>query len=181
MSPPPSVKALILLFLSLTLAFAEQTEPLSHSSNLVDKVCKQTKYYDFCVRQLDSNPARAKADLAGLGVIAIDQGIAKAKSTFSYIQELQNKTENPSLLQALGDCSELYVDAIDQLEDSKRSIELKDYADANMWVSASMADSDTCEEGFAEQEEALPSPLSKNNSQLSKLGSIALAIIKLLK
>ncbi|KAF5200651.1 hypothetical protein FRX31_009763 [Thalictrum thalictroides] len=87
-----------------------------------------------------------------------------------------------SIHDCLTDCAEFYADANDQLEDSYASLDSKAFFDIKNWLAAAIADVDSCEGGFKEQDasRSRKSVLASENQNLSKLCHIALEITSLL-
>ncbi|KAF3439749.1 hypothetical protein FNV43_RR18027 [Rhamnella rubrinervis] len=140
--------------------------------DLVSETCKQTLYSQVCESSLRSDPQSEISDLRGLAAIALNLSIAHAVHTLSYINNLKSEAagnETDFLISGcLSDCVEEYSDAIQNLQDSKQSLNDKSYDTMNSLVTAAMTDSDTCEDGFKELT-GYESPLTERNQYFSKL------------
>jgi pectinesterase inhibitor-like protein len=148
-------------------------------SDLIAKTCERTLYKDLCKASLYSITNSNQADLHGLAGLALKLAARNATNISKDITNLLNKNSDPVMQQCLSDCSENYIDAIDQIRDSLAALDSKGYNDANTWVTAAMSDADSCEQGFDDQG-AQESPLKANSTTFSQLCSNALAIINLL-
>ncbi|XP_077226937.1 putative invertase inhibitor [Tasmannia lanceolata] len=169
----------LLLILLFTLSIPPNIIATKPGKDLIHETCKHTLYYDTCVASLQSSSESQTADLQGLASIALHAAADSAIETSNHIALLLNNTTDSFIQQCLSDCSENYLDAIDQIEDSIAALDSKGYNDVNVWVTAAMSDSDTCEEGFKEQP-GYKSMLTDNSAEFYKLCSNALAITKLL-
>ncbi|RWR89130.1 putative invertase inhibitor [Cinnamomum micranthum f. kanehirae] len=175
------LKSFMLLFLAFLLFLSTQ----SLGTSVLEDTCKRAAEsspnisYNFCVSSLRADPRSTNADLAGLGLIALDLVSLKATQASSHAKDL---LRNPGLVsdkkQCLQQCLELYDDAMDTLKRCRDAYSGKRYKDVNIWVSGAMDNSDTCEDGF--KESGLASPLTQENHDLTQLGSIVLAITKFL-
>ncbi|XP_058083890.1 pectinesterase inhibitor-like [Magnolia sinica] len=164
------------LLLSLTFSFVG---PTFGDTELIQNTCKQTLYNDLCVSSLTSDPASSTADLPSLAIIALKLAYASALNMEKVIEDQSKVTTDPFMQQCLSDCTENFLDAIDQVEDSISALDSKGYSDVNTWVTAAMADSESCEEEFKDQP-GYQSPFTAQNEEFQKLCSNALAITNLL-
>ncbi|CAN6551216.1 unnamed protein product [Malus baccata var. baccata] len=87
---------LILVFLPLSHC-SRAAKILQMEVDLIDQTCKVTPNYDLCVSSLESDPRRAYADVAGLGLIIVNVATVKATDVVNKIEELlkQNPDEKP--------------------------------------------------------------------------------------
>ncbi|XP_050378307.1 putative invertase inhibitor [Argentina anserina] len=139
--------------------------------------------YDLCTTSLQAVPVSHVANLQGLALIAMELALKNASNTLLIIQNLMasNESLDPFALVCLKDCWQLYSDGIRTLVDAVGAFLGEQYENANIWLSAVMEASNTCEEGFKEKEgEVLPSPLTNENYNLFQLCEIALCIGHLL-
>ncbi|KAJ8626770.1 hypothetical protein MRB53_020077 [Persea americana] len=174
-------KSFMLLFLAFLLLLSTQ----SLGTSVLEDSCKRAAEsspnisYGFCVSSLRADPRSTNADLAGLGLIALDLTSLKATRARSHANDLlRNPGSVSGNKQCLQQCLGLYDDAMDTLKRCRSAYNGKRYKDVNIWVSGAMDNSDTCEEGFKERGRA--SPLTKENHDLAQLGSIVLAVTKFL-
>ncbi|KAF8412509.1 hypothetical protein HHK36_000477 [Tetracentron sinense] len=122
--------------------------------------------YNFCVTSLQAVHQSHTANVQGLGIIALELALDNATDTVSSIEKLLKKeTFDPYAMLCLEDCLELYSDAITRLRNSISAFLFEVYCDANVWVSAAMEATRTCEGGFKDQEGEV-SPLTEKNSNL---------------
>ncbi|XP_004301713.1 PREDICTED: putative invertase inhibitor-like [Fragaria vesca subsp. vesca] len=113
----------------------------------------------------------------------MELALNNASNTLLIIQNLltSNESLDPFAVVCLKDCLQLYSDGIRTLVDAVGAFLGEQYDNANIWLSAVMQASDTCEEGFKEKEgEVLPSPLTNENYNLFQLCDIALCVGHLL-
>ncbi|KAM1285003.1 hypothetical protein ACFX2J_027626 [Malus domestica] len=155
------------------------------ANNLIPETCKNFAQYDpnlsynFCVNSLQAAPKSQRAGLHKLGIISIKLVRNNATDTRHYIKHLlKNKNLDPYVSACLGDCLELYSDAIPTIKHALMNYKSKKYEDANTEVSSVIDASTTCEDGFDEGNQ-LVSPLTKRNSDMFQLSIIALSFINM--
>ncbi|KAF3780444.1 putative invertase inhibitor [Nymphaea thermarum] len=164
----------------LVLSFGVAPSASTNNADLLHQVCSNVTFKDLCISALGSDPSSSTADINKLAVLSVEVAKEHAKATYSYIEHLLNSTAgDPSLQQSLTDCSDVYVDIVEQLEDSISAFSEKQYKNINTWVSAAISDVQTCDDGFKEQR-VERSPLVQKNAITSNLCSNVLAILKML-
>lgn len=168
------------LFLSLfNLTFYGST-----AQNLIQTTCQSlskngTSFkYDFCTSSLQAAPASQRATLPGIGMTSIRLVQYNVTDTMSHVKMLLLKdkkldSHNTSCLKA---CLEVYSNAIASIKHATKSYNTKQYYDANIQISAVIADATTCEDGFMEKQGGV-SPLTKRNDNTIQLSSVALSVV----
>lgn len=68
------------------------------NGNLINKTCKQTPYYELCVRSLISNPHSFNTDVKGLARIMILTIDAKATHALKHINNLLQRSSRDNSL-----------------------------------------------------------------------------------
>merc|ERR1711879_1030068 len=165
-----------ILFLVLLLAVpTHQTA----TSDLISKTCDQTLYKDYCKTVLGAAPESDVKDLPSLTKYALKMASLNGVKIHKKIDQISKSNKDEFIQQCLDDCSEIYQDAIDQVEDSTAAVDGKSYNDVNTWVTAAMTDSQTCEDAFKEQD-GVKSPLTDDNTKFNQLCSIILTMSNLL-
>lgn len=144
----------------------------AQQSDLISQTCAATRFKDVCMKTFSADPSSKSADIHGLARIALNAAAKKSKSIQSKVAKLQAKATDRYVVQALKDCAENYDSANEQLADSLTAIEKKRYNDVNTWVSATMSNGESCEDGF----KAGTSNLTEDNALFSQLCSNVLAI-----
>lgn len=158
-------------------------------SNSIPTSCNQTPYPQVCNHYMNNNNNNNLLSTLDLH----DQELAfrdlALKVTMDQAIEAHRLVTSTVNLNSLGhderaawdDCSELYEDTIDKLS---RSMSSKDVLDANTWLSASIANQQTCQNGFIDLnipishlQSSLPN-FYKLSTDLSMLLSNSLAIHK---
>ncbi|CAI9753504.1 unnamed protein product [Fraxinus pennsylvanica] len=135
-------------------------------ADLIGDFCSTVRDPSFCNKALRSDRRSAKADVRGLGQIALDKAIASAKTTLKLAKELGNG-ELPST------CAEVCSDAIDNLNECQGLLRGNDKESLNVEASAALDDLATCDDEYGAKE---PTNL-KNASQTTQgLISIILAV-----
>ncbi|XP_030543282.1 pectinesterase inhibitor-like [Rhodamnia argentea] len=152
------------------------------TADLVAAVCGTLNRKDLCLSSLQSVPDVGSApDVGVLAITALKVATSNASDTSAVIQGLLNDTTlAPTVQQALSDCADHYLDAVEQLDDSVAALTARAYTDVRKWVKIAIADADGCEAGF-QQLATGPNILSHRNLIFRQLCNNALGIVKLLK
>ena len=150
-------------------------------AELIAKVCDHANYKSLCSSSLQSVPESKDADLYGLTTIALKLAAKNATEIKNHVDKLLKSSSSDSdSRRELADCSENYQDAMQMIEDSLKALEKKGYNDINIWVTAAMADAESCEEGFRDHPDH-KSPLTGKNIVFNQLCSTVLTITNLLE
>lgn len=179
MSTFPGIVLLFLALANVASALAPTPAPARPGNGLVDKVCKTTRYPDLCTTTLSAHPTAASANVHGLANLALEAASTHAKNISAILARKVTATEDPYLLQCYSDCSENFLDANEQLEDSRAALESDRYNDVNTWVSAAMSDAESCQGGFNDQG-AKDAKLVARSQNFIKFCSNVLAITNLI-
>ncbi|XP_077250608.1 cell wall / vacuolar inhibitor of fructosidase 2-like [Tasmannia lanceolata] len=142
---------------------------------LVDKVCKPTQYYDFCVQSLDSDPRAPTADLVVLSMISLDLMKRNATDTMAIISDMVGKEMDPVLKQKLSACFDMYAQSLDDIRLAFDALNSKSYTKVSNLAAKVNTQAYVCEGTFKEPP-IRGSPLTINNENLAHLGSIATTI-----
>nr|GMC96574.1 cell wall / vacuolar inhibitor of fructosidase 2 [Ipomoea batatas] len=128
------------------------------SDDLIQKTCKNTKYYDLCVSSLKSDSTSSKAsDTKGLAQIMVRVGVANATATKSYLSSLigggggANDTSTATaaaMKKVLRDCADKYSYAGEALLASIQDLDAEMYDYAYMHVMAAADYPNACHNGF---------------------------------
>lgn len=125
----------LILSISFTNVFEQPFAYVNGDTDLIQRTCKTTKYYDLCLSSLKSDSTSPVADTKGLAVIMVRIGMANATSTNSYLtsQLFPPKTTNSNdalKKRVLKECAEKYLYAGVALKSTLQNLkdELYDYA-----------------------------------------------------
>ncbi|KAL2341649.1 hypothetical protein Fmac_009589 [Flemingia macrophylla] len=89
-----------ILLASLTLS--QRSLPWKEGNgDLADQIYKKTPFYDLCSLILYSNPLSLKPNLKGVALLMVNNILANASDTLSYIEGLIKNTSGRDLEQAL--------------------------------------------------------------------------------
>ncbi|CAA2956555.1 pectinesterase inhibitor [Olea europaea var. sylvestris] len=137
-----------------------------HNANadLIGDLCSTVPNHSFCNQALRSDPRSAKADIRGLGQIALDKALASAKTTLKLAQALGNG-QKPST------CAEVCSDAIDDLNECQGLLRGNDKGSLNIKASAAMTDLDTCDDDYGAKE-----PINLKNASQTTKGYISIIL-----
>ncbi|CAL9172804.1 unnamed protein product, partial [Musa hybrid cultivar] len=134
--------------------------------------------YDFCVAELLPYPGSGSADQKSLTVIAATLAKDKTTSASATVKSLLARTSDPKTKQGLESCGSVYEDLFSDLNTSIPAIKEGRLVDAKTYLSAAVDAPDTCEDGFKDLK--VPSPLTKEDSDLTQMCTIALAFTNML-
>ncbi|XP_074282466.1 putative invertase inhibitor [Silene latifolia] len=159
------------------------------SANLIPETCKKLSqaeskvYYDFCEAALGTAPGSANAtSLTQLGSISFNLDISEVEPILTKIDTLLKdpKSElDPTTVDALKACTELYSGARDDLVSGLGNFEAEDYLMAKTNASGALDKVVSCENGF-KKKQGMVSVLSTENSDFVKLVAISIGFTKLL-
>ncbi|CAI9758324.1 unnamed protein product [Fraxinus pennsylvanica] len=127
---------LLLFFLPISL---HPTVSVDGNSDLIQKTCKSTKYYELCLSSLKSDSTSPKADTKDLALVMIRIGMANATAANSYLSsQMLNATNNTLMKKIIKECADKYVSASDALHNSVQDMgaELYDYAYMHVMAAA---------------------------------------------
>ncbi|XP_019168299.1 PREDICTED: putative invertase inhibitor [Ipomoea nil] len=181
----PQSSFLLLLLLLLVCFFNNGVQ----AQNLINKTCKIAAKgdtnikYDFCVTSLQAAPASQCAALRGLGMINIRLIRYNVTDTRCRIKQLlreKKAAQDPYVKGCLGDCLELYSDAIPNIKQVMRDYNAKKFFEANIKVSAIMDAATTCEDAFKEKK-GVGSPLTKRNDDVVSLSAMLLSLMDMIQ
>lgn len=86
----------------------------------------------------------------------------------------------PEYETCLHDCSENVVDAIQQLDDTTKAVDMREFEDVEDWVAAAVADASTCNESCkGTNGEPQIKQLSDMTAEFAELCKVILALSKL--
>ncbi|XP_065000005.1 putative invertase inhibitor [Musa acuminata AAA Group] len=150
----------------------------------VEKACREAAKssrkinYDFCVAELRPYPGSQVANQKWLAVIAASLTKDKATSASYKVKGLLANTSDTKTKKCLESCESIYEDLLSDLKTSILAIKEGRLRDAKTHLSAAVDAPSTCEQGFEELK--VPSPLNKEDSDLTQISTIALAFTNVL-
>ncbi|KAF9604041.1 hypothetical protein IFM89_001401 [Coptis chinensis] len=180
MNPIPTSRFFALQLVTILLIFQSHQFVANNtghkSTDLVTQTCEKTAYKDLCIKTLKSHPASGHAvNVKRFASVIMNAASDHAINMSTRIEEMLNKTTDSTIQECFSDCSEYYVDATDQLEDSLAALDTNGYKDVKTWLQAAIADVESCQSGFKEQS-GHNSTLASENERFSQLCHIALEI-----
>ncbi|KAL6586786.1 hypothetical protein OROMI_001774 [Orobanche minor] len=136
----------------------------------------------YCLSSLQALPISQLVNLSGLGVVAMELVEENATATTETIQAMLDSGasgDDPFVEDSLEVCQEMYLGAIQAVEEAVNAFQTENYEAANKYMEAVQKVADTCEAEFQE-DSGKESPLAEENTNLKELSSIVLCIIQLL-
>ncbi|KAA8543078.1 hypothetical protein F0562_021427 [Nyssa sinensis] len=177
MNPMSSIIFLLPFVLCLTFhSHSIVAQQSNGTSTLIARACQHSTHKDFCISVLQSAPNAQNTDPKALLFSALKIVAENATNTSTQItQYLNDKAFDPEVEQGLTDCSEHYVDAVEQLDTAVFGLSSNAYQDIDKWLKAAIVDIDNCEGGLQGQTgKALE--VSHNNHTLRLLLNVALGV-----
>ncbi|WOL18878.1 pectinesterase 1-like [Canna indica] len=166
------------LLLLLLLAFASLT---ASGATIVQENCGRTLYPQLCISYLSQMPESGSADAHHLAELAIRAAAQVGTKTSTYISKVLNSALNDSMWQqCLNDCSESYINAVAELDDSTGAMDEFAYADVNKFVNAAIGDTQTCEEACRNSAFGEKATLLKMNEEFGNLCKVILVLVNIL-
>ncbi|CAI0413657.1 unnamed protein product [Linum tenue] len=186
----------LIIALSLSTTTSAAAAAASSSSAFIDSSCAATRYPDLC-RQSLSSYARTlqQNDHRRLALAALSVSLAKAKSVSSYVTQSaelasKNANTNPSVVQAVKDCTRNMGNGVNRLDQSVKELTVLGglegdkfewhMSNLQTWVSAALTDENMCVEGFADR--AMDGPVKvgvrRRVVYVAKITSNALALVQ---
>ncbi|KAK9064058.1 hypothetical protein SSX86_017930 [Deinandra increscens subsp. villosa] len=137
--------------LILTISFTQNpTSFVNGDTNLIQKTCKTTKFYDLCISSLQSDSTSPQADTKGLAIILAKLAMANATNTNSFLSSnFLTKTTNDTITKSvLKQCADRYSAAGASLQSAVQDLgsELYDYAYMHVMAASDYANS--CRNAF---------------------------------
>ncbi|XP_031256002.1 pectinesterase 3-like [Pistacia vera] len=154
----------------------------TQNGSLLDKVCNQSKDKELCFSSFKTNPESERThDLTSLAMIALNITSSNASNTLEYITFLRkNSSLDPVIEQSLDDCTDNYMDASEQLDDSVAALTANAYKDVRVWVEVAISDAQSCEQGYTTTSGKSSWLLTHHNNIFRKLCYNLLLIMNLL-
>ncbi|XP_021899932.1 cell wall / vacuolar inhibitor of fructosidase 2 [Carica papaya] len=148
-------------------------------SDLIQKTCKTTKYYDLCVSSLKSDPTSLKTDAKGLALIMVGIGLANATATSTYLSSRQLSLANDTnLKKVIKECADKYGYAGDALQSSAQDLAVEAYDYAYMHIMAAADYPNVCRNGFRRYPGlAYPPEIARRENGLKHICDVLLGII----
>ncbi|PKA57703.1 Putative invertase inhibitor [Apostasia shenzhenica] len=159
---------ILVLFLLISAAAAEDTRAAcSHAG----------PNQDLCLSSLSSG-----SDLRGLTGILTRSAAGNAAATAAHLIALRDDSASgraePALFPCANDCSEYYIDAVQQIDTSAAALTDRADRDAAKWLEAALADISSCEEacrGVASREAG---GVARRNEEARKMVNVSLSLTK---
>ncbi|XP_050226973.1 uncharacterized protein LOC126676745 [Mercurialis annua] len=165
-----------LILISNSGSSASDPNSYSRPTDLVNKVCKQTRSYSSCVHSLYSDSRTSEADEYTLAYVAVGLAYANASSTRSRISQLLRKN-NGNYKQPLERCARNYKDAITLLGMADNDLNSETFFEISDLAGNASAAAYDCEAAFRGFRP--PLPLGRRNKDLQGLCEICGVVAKL--
>lgn len=176
-SPPRLLHSISLLLLLLSIFHVSDA-----ATALVDKVCKQTSSYPFCVHSLYSDSRTPEADEYTLAYISVGVAYNNATSTQHYISDQLrsievNGSSHHDQQQRLQMCSRGYQRAVSALTMAHNDLDSETFFELARLAAKASSGANDCKAAF----KGVPSPtaLAKGNQDLVLLCEICGVVAKL--
>ncbi|KAF3440576.1 hypothetical protein FNV43_RR18860 [Rhamnella rubrinervis] len=147
--------------------------------DLIQKTCKTTKYYNFCLQTLKSDPASTSADTKGLALIMAGIGLANSTATSSYLSSQLLSIKNDEIMKrVLKECAAKYTYAADALHACAQDLASDSYDYASMHITAAADYPNACHNAFKRYSGLVyPPELARREDGLKHFCDVVLGII----
>lgn len=145
------------------------------TGDMVDDVCEKTRNPPLCVKALRADHRSKKADLKGLGIVAIDIATKQAKKGQSLVQSLRKGATDPELKNIYSSCLESYSDSVGILKKCPALLKSKHFSSLNIQASAVLDNPVDCDDHFSDIPNH-PRSLKDTSDKLQAFSSIILVI-----
>ncbi|KAI5665020.1 hypothetical protein M9H77_24343 [Catharanthus roseus] len=143
------MKGSYFFFYFLVILLISFQSTIKGDSDLIEKTCKTTKYYDLCVSSLKSNKTSLKADTKGLALIMVSVGVSNATATNNFLfSQVLSSTNDTMMKKLIKECAEKYGFASDALLASAQDLAADLYDYAYMHVMAAADYPNSCHNAF---------------------------------
>ncbi|WJZ94201.1 hypothetical protein VitviT2T_013078 [Vitis vinifera] len=159
--------------------------PVSPATS-IKAVCSVTQYPDSCVSSISSLDTSNTTDPEELFRLTLRVAIAELSKLSSLPRQLSAKSNDAQLKKALGVCETVFEDAIDRLNDSISSMEVREgekllsaskIDDIKTWLSATITDQETCLDALEELNSTLLNEVKTAMQNSTVFASNSLAIV----
>ncbi|KAJ8759501.1 hypothetical protein K2173_007114 [Erythroxylum novogranatense] len=152
--------------------------PRKIGGSLIDRTCKQTPYYDVCVKTLLSNPQSYDTDEEGLARIMVSNVEARATQTLNHVNKwLEQPGLESNIRQALISCAHRYNAIVgEDIPQAIKGLNTERYMLAEQASYDVATEAMSCEEDFSNK-----SPLTYMNMRVHDISIVAASIIKTIK
>ncbi|KAF3322897.1 pectinesterase/pectinesterase inhibitor 61 [Carex littledalei] len=168
-------------FLSLSISVCAAQAPWNASQSLTT-ACNQTPSPDLCIKHLLKFNESLTADIHLLTGLMVRAAAQYATETAEKVFGEQHGalSADPVYETCLHDCSESVEDAIQQLDDTTKAVDMRAFKDVEDWVGAAVADASTCNESCkGANGEPQIKQLSDMTAEFAELCKVILALSKL--
>ncbi|KAM7276746.1 hypothetical protein ACFE04_018612 [Oxalis oulophora] len=150
---------------------------------LVLKLCSLTNNTQLCLSSFDTVQFDIQnANATGITLFSLKLASKNASAISMLIKTvLIDQTLEPSIQQALEDCSDYYVDAVDLINDAVVALLANAYRDVQTWVLAAVIDVNVCQDALKNYNGAMEKDLSNKTKIFLHLCGNGLTFLKALE
>ncbi|XP_023738720.1 21 kDa protein [Lactuca sativa] len=156
----------LFFFLLTTILLASTTAghpffPSTEDTDFIRSSCNTTLYPDTCFNSLSGYSGTVHHDSGRLAKVAIHVALYNATDMSNYVSNLSLHSDyrNTKETAAIHDCSSLFQDAVDEIQDSFNEMKRLGWtgesvkfqlSNVQTWMSAALTNEETCTDGFEE-------------------------------
>nr|CAD1816947.1 unnamed protein product [Ananas comosus var. bracteatus] len=120
------------------------------------RLCSHTSFPDMCLQSLSAKPECNSTNPKAVAGLSIRVAAEAAAAAAAFVSDHLNAaaTNETRLWQCLDDCSDFLEDAVEQLDDATVAADVGALDDAHAFLTAAIADADTCDQGCGKKVEA---------------------------
>ncbi|XWS34412.1 hypothetical protein CRYUN_Cryun21dG0036300 [Craigia yunnanensis] len=167
----------VLIFFFCCILSPSSAATSNQTNKLVDKVCKQTSNYTFCVKALYSDPRTPAADAYTLAYVSFGLAYLNATATQKHIAKLLKiNTTTPVSHKSLKICQHDYHKAVSALKEAYNDLNSETFFQLAKLAAHAAAAADDCQSAFRGTHYK---PLATMNAYLKALSNICVVVSKL--
>ncbi|GMJ01011.1 pectin methylesterase inhibitor 5 [Hibiscus trionum] len=144
---------------------------------LIERICKQSQDYSFCMSTLGNDPRSGTADLRGLAMISTSLSIIKIQDTLSRLPDIIKQTTDPLAIRRLGVCQTDYDGSLVNFKGAYNATSNNAFYDAIDFVRNGTNQVIDCHNIFRREGPIATSPIAGDDINVFKLSELILIAI----
>ncbi|XP_071709776.1 pectinesterase 3-like [Rutidosis leptorrhynchoides] len=165
---------------------SDQQQPQLSSAQSIKAVCSQTQYPESCYSSLSDANKSNTTDPEQLFKLSLQVAFESLSTLSSYQETLMNTADKSNDIEALKVCRTVISDALDNLNDSVSSMEMKSgekllspqkIDDLRTWLSSAVTNQETCVDSLQEMNSTFVEPMKSQMKNSTEYTSNSLAVV----
>ncbi|KAL4385257.1 hypothetical protein GQ457_15G020760 [Hibiscus cannabinus] len=144
---------------------------------LIERICKQSQDYGFCMSTLGNDPRSGTADLRGLALISTSLSIIQIQDTLSRLPDIIKQSTDPLPIHRLGVCQTDYNGSLVNFQGTYKAISDNGYYVAIDFVRNGTNQVIDCHNIFRREGPIATSPIAGDDMNVFKFAELILLAI----